>query len=365
MRILHVYNNFHPFKGGIESYIEDLCSELIKSGHTSDVCCLDRLPKTKEKLPKREAYKGITIHRIPFMDTKYYKIAPSVLKIAKRYDIVHVYGTGFFSDFLCLTKILHRKPVFVSGVGGVFHTKDISGIKKVYFNLWCRFALHNAEKIIAISDHDRKLFSKISLKVEVIPVPIATEKFMSKERKKSNFKMVYVGRISKNKRIDRLIDVVKILARQEPRTKLYIIGKDWEGLRASLEKRVLSEGIWKNVEFVGEASNAEMLRHMHEATFFLSASEYESFGISAVEAMASGLIVVLNDLDSFRYFVRNGENGYVVDYSKPEEVAALIFRLSKTPLSGISKKAMERVKEFRKSDVSKKIEALYVNGMKN
>ncbi len=365
MKILHVYNNFYPFRGGVESYIEDLCSELIKAGHVSDVCCLNRLPKTKEKLPSKEKYRGITIHRIPFMNTKYYKIAPRVLKIAKKYDIVHIYGTGFFSDFLCLTKIFHRKPIFVSGVGGVFHTRNLSTIKKIYFNLWCRFVLSNAEKIIAISYHDQKLFSEISHKVELIPVPIATEKFKSEERKRSNFKMIYVGRISKNKRVDRLIDVVKILARREPRTKLYIIGKDWEGLTASLEKRIISEGISKNIEFFGEASNTEMLKHMREATFSLSASEYESFGISAVEAMASGLIVVLNDLDSFRYFVKNGENGYIVDYSKPEEVADLLFRLNKTPLSNISKKAMQRVREFRKNDVAKKIETLYTCSIRN
>jgi len=68
MKILHVYNHFYPSVGGIERYIEDLCLELIKRGHKSDVCCLDKDPITGRKLSKTEKYKGITIRRMPFID---------------------------------------------------------------------------------------------------------------------------------------------------------------------------------------------------------------------------------------------------------------------------------------------------------
>lgn len=366
MRILHVYNHFYPSIGGIEKYIEDLCLDLIKLGHRSDVCCLNVLPNSRQKLPKSGKYKGIRIYRLPCVDLRYYKIAtnvPRLLNIAKKYDIIHIYGVGFFSDVFSLTKKIHGKPFIVSTVGGIFHTKNILGIKTLYFGLWCRLVL-KAAKIVAISQHDKKLFSKISRNIELIPVPVETDKFNFHERKKSNLTMLYIGRISKNKRVDRLIDVVKILAASEPGTKLYIVGRDWEGLRESLEKHAASSGVGKNVEFVGEVSDKEMLEYINRSTFFLSASEYESFGISAVEAMSSGLIVVLNGIDSFRYFVHEGENGFIADYSRPEEVANLIKKLNKADLSKISKKAHERVEGFKPDSIARKIEKLYMKTVK-
>jgi len=273
--------------------------------------------------------------------------------------VVHVHGIGFFSDFLNLTKIIHGKPILVSTVGGIFHTKNLSAVKNIYFRYWCKTILSVANKIIAISEHDKKLFSKITRNIEVIPVPVGVDKFKFSKRKKSNLKMVYIGRISKNKRVDRLIDVVKFLAKKEPKIKLYILGKDWEGLKDSLERCVISNGIERNVEFLGEVDNEKMLKYIKKSTFFLSASQYESFGISAVEAMASGLIVVLNDIEPFRYLVTNGENGYLADYSKPESVAKIMLKLNNSELSEISENANKRAQEFRIKNIVKKIEKLY------
>lgn len=359
MNILHVYNNFYPCRGGIEKYVEDLCLGLINLGHKSDVCCLNRIPNSREKLPRLENYKGITIYRLPYLDLKYYKIAPAVIKIAKKYDVVHIHGIGFFSDFLNLTKIAHGKPILVSTVGGIFHTKNLSAVKNLYFKYWCKAILGVANKIIAISEHDKKLFSKITRNIEVIPVPVEIEKFKFLKRKKSNLKMIHIGRISKNKRVDRLIDVVKFLARKEPKTKLYIVGKDWEGLKDSLERHVVSNDVERNVEFLGEVDDKKMLKYIKKSTFLLSASQYESFGISAVEAMTSGLIVILNDIEPFRNLITNGENGYLADYSNPESVARIILKLNNLELSGISENANKRAQEFRTENVVKKIEKLY------
>ncbi|UCC91434.1 MAG: glycosyltransferase family 4 protein [Candidatus Aenigmatarchaeota archaeon] len=360
MRILHVYNHFYPCVGGIEKYVEDLCLDLIRIGHTSDVCCLNTHGNFKEKLKPHEKYKGITIYRLPYLDLKYYKIAPAVLKIAKKYDVIHVYGTGFFSDFLNLTKIIHGKPVLVSTVGGVFHTKNLRAVKNVYFKYWCKAMLNSTDKVIAISEHDKKLFSEITHNIEMIPVPVEIDKFKFLKRKKCNLKMIYIGRISKNKRVDRLIDVVKFLAKKEPKTKLYIIGGDREGLKGSLESQVVSKGVKRNIEFLGEAEDEKMLKYIKKSTLFLSASRYESFGISAVEAMASGLIVILNDIEAFRHLVTDGENGYLADYSRPESVARIILKLNKLELSGISENANKRAQEFRTENIVKKIEKLYL-----
>jgi len=238
-------------------------------------------------------------------------------------------------------------------------------IKNIYFGFWCRFTINFSDKIIAISGHDKRLFSRISNNIELIPVPVDTDNFEFHERKRSNFKMISVGRLSRNKRIDRLINVMKIVSRIEPKSKLFIVGKDIDGLQKSLEKDVAEAGIQNNIEFLGEIDDKKMLEYMKKSTFFLSSSEYESFGISAVEAMASGLIVILNDIESFRYFVKNGENGFLAEYSDENGVAELISKLNKKDLLAISKSASERVLEFKKENVAKRMESLYLEIVKN
>jgi alpha-1,3-mannosyltransferase len=365
MKILHVYNHFYPCVGGIERYIEDLSLELIKRGHKSDVCCLNRCPNSRKKLPSKEEYKGITIYRIPFIDLKYYKIAPSVIKIAKKYDIVHIHGIGFFTDYFCLTKFFHNKPIVVSTVGGVFHTKKLIFFKKLYFNIWCKFLLRESNKTIAISEHDKNLFSKINNNVVIIPVPIDINKFPFKKRKKNNFKLLYIGRISRNKRIDYLIDVIKYISKKQPGAELYIAGEDWEGLRKYLEEKVKILGLEENVKFLGKISEAELKKYIDISTFFVSASEYESFGISAIEAMSAGLIPILNNIESFRYFVKSKENGFIVDYKRPEEVANIIIKIDNKSLQKLSEKARKRVYEFTRENVTKQIEKLYLDILKN
>jgi alpha-1,3-mannosyltransferase len=362
MKILHITPGFYPTVGGIQKYIEDLCIGLNKLGHQSDVITFDRHTVTGEKYERHELYRGINIYRLPFINLKYYHIItniPRILSIARQYDIIHIYGIGPFTDLFYLTRKIHRKPVVLSTVGGPFHTKNLSLIKNTYFDTWNRMSLKKISKIVAISDHDKRLFSRISKNIELIPVPVELDKFKFHERKKSNFAMICIGRISKNKRIDRLIDVVKILASDEPHTKLYVIGRGPKSLWDSLKAYAISSGVEKNVEFVGEASDEKMLECMNKSTFFMSASEYESFGISAVEAMAAGLIAVLNGIDSFKYFVKNGENGFIVDFSKPAEVASLITKLNKTDISSISIKAHERVGEFEPENIVSSMEKLY------
>lgn len=360
MKILHVYNHFYPTIGGIERYIEDLCVELIKRGHKSDVCCLERDPVSGKKLPKKEIYKGITIHRIPcILDLKYYKIAPSILKIVKQYDIIHIHGIGFFSDFLSLTKKIHKKPIILSTHGGIFHTSKLYFLKKIYFLFWERLMLKNFGKIIAVSKNDEKLFSRISKKVIFIPDFIDYKKFSKIKRRPKKGLLIFIGRISSNKRIDRLIELVYSLKSEGKNYELYIAGPDFEGEQKKLEELVRLRGLEKNVKFLGKISEKEKLELLSKAEFFVSASEYEGFGISVIEAMAAGVPVIVNDIEAFRNIIKNGENGFIVDFSNFNDVIYLINIKKRKKLLKISKNEKKTIRKYDVNFILKKIEKIY------
>ena len=80
------------------------------------------------------------------------------------------------------------------------------------------------------------------------------------------------------------------------------------------------------MEFVGEVDANEIPGLFSGSEYFISASEYEGFGVSAIEAMASGCVPVLSDIETFRGFV-NGNNGVIVNFTDAEKAADKIMKL--------------------------------------
>ena len=358
MKILHICNHFYPCIGGIEKYVEDICINLKNYGFISDVACLNTCAYNKNKLPYFEKYKGIKIFRLPYINLKYYKIAPFILKFIKSYDILHVHGLGFFSDFLLSTKFFHKKPVIISVHGGIFHTKNLLLVKKLYFNLWCRFILKFSDIVIAESKSTYRIFSKISIPI-LLPCAIYYNKFYTCKKKKENC-FLFVGRISKNKRIDNLIKTFYFLKKYEKNIKLYIVGGDWEGIKKELENLVYKLKLEKNIIFVGEKKEKELLKYYKNAKFFVSASEYEGFGISVIESMAAGCIPIVNNIEAFKQFIKNGENGFILNFSDYKQAAKKIYEILKYPnLEKIRKNAQKTAKKYDWSNVIKQLVKIY------
>jgi alpha-1,3-mannosyltransferase len=344
--------------GGVERHVEDLCRNLVELGHRSDVACLDSCAKKKEKLPSYEEYRGIRIYRLPFVDLGLYKIAPGILKLIKGYDLIHVHGLGFFSDFLAVTSFFHRRPLIISTHGGVFHTRTYSLLKRIYFDVWCRFVLKKY-RVIAVSRSDARLFSSIGARAEYIPNAIEVEDLLKIKRTPEENTLLFVGRISRNKRIDNLIDTVFLLKKKIPNVRLYVVGEDWEGIEGYLKKLVKEKNLEDNVIFTGGVSNREeLLGYYGRAKFFVSASEYEGFGISVLEAMVAGCVVIVNDIEAFRELVRDGENGFIVDYSN-KKTADIISELMQRDLTTISREARKMAETHDWKKTVKKIEKLY------
>jgi alpha-1,3-mannosyltransferase len=357
MRILHTSAHFSPCIGGIERFVEELCNKLIDLGHTSDVLCLNKSYQSNEKLISYEKLGKINVYRVPFIDLEHYKIAPSVLKFIRNYDIIHIHGIGFFSDILTLTKIFHKKPLVLSTHGGVFHTKNISLLKKFYFNFLCKLKIYLINEVIAHSKNDKKLFSKISNPI-FIPYAINFKDFVKKKKEKNSF--LFVGRLTKNKRVDRLLEATSRLKNKTKDFKLYIVGDGNERLK--LEEKCRELGLNDNVYFIGERTGKDILEYYSKSKYFLSASEFEGFGISVIEAMASGCIVIVNDIDVFKDFVINEGNGFLVNYSYPKKASEQIFNImSMKNLSQISKNAENTAKEYDWENITKRIEKIYMN----
>jgi len=361
MKVIHVCNHFYPCIGGIETSVQSICSELIKHGHKSDVVCLNKCSNSNSILKPYERYRNINIYRLPYINLKFYKVAPKVLKIIKRYDLIHVHGVGFFADFLASTKQIHKKPLILSTHGGIFHTKHIKNIKKIYFGILGKTVLKQFDRIIAVSEEDKKLFLRATVKDKIIVIPngINYNKLSKIKRRQVKNTFIYIGRISKNKRADRLIETMSYLKGKVPEAKLYIIGKDWEGLKGKLENNVKKAGLNSHVFFTGELEERQLIKYLSKAQFFVSASEYEGFGISVIEAMACGIIPILNNIKQFKNLIRNNKEGFIVNFSDPSKCANLIRNITNMNLGGIRLNSKKKAKYFDWNNVTNKLLKLY------
>jgi len=269
---------------------------------------------------------------------------------------------GFLTDLILRNRHKHKIPVIVSTHGGIFHTKNVHSLKKIYFQNIVKAHLKNADKIIAVSENDKKLFSTIAEneKIELIENAINLKKFKIKDRTPVTNSFVFVGRISNNKRIDLVIEA---FAKSENKNfTIAIVGKEFDNIKSSLEKRAGKSGIKDKIKFLGEISEEKLMQIFKETEFFISASEYEGFGISAIEAMASGLIPVLNSIPSFRKFVTAGKNGFIVNFSDTKNTAIQIERileLSDKEKKELSKNSVNASKKYSWETQIKKFEKIY------
>ncbi|MBI4210220.1 MAG: glycosyltransferase family 4 protein [Candidatus Diapherotrites archaeon] len=359
MRIAQVSHHFAPCVGGVERVVRDISKALQERGHEVKVICLNRCAYSRIDLPRKETVDGILVERLKFVDLKYYKIAMGLLASIRDSDIVHVHGIGFLSDFLIAMKVVHRKKVFVSTHGGIFHTGSVGLLKNVYFQGVQRALLGFADGIVAVSRNDLVLFSGICKNVALIENGIHVSGFIPGKKAANSF--LFVGRISRNKRVDRLIGAFAELPKKTG-FSLVIAGTDWEGLLEGCRKLVREKGLAKKVRFVIGPSEDELKALYSSSEFFVSASEYEGFGLSLVEAMASGCIPIVHNNEGFGSIVRHGQDGFIADFSGTETAAKAISAAMKCGKKKMSRAAVARAMKFSISGKITELEGLYAAG---
>jgi alpha-1,3-mannosyltransferase len=345
--------------GGIENYVLSLAREQQKDNEVS-ILTLNRSFVDGKILPATDKVESINIYRIPYSGSHRYPIALSAVKYLKNYDILHVHCIDFFIDYIALTKPFHGKKIILTTHGGFFHTKKFGLLKKVFFHCITRCTIKFCYRVIACSESDYSIITKISSNVTRIDNGVNITPYINTEKKIKPGTFVYVGRIDVHKRIDNLIKVVKALNDNGAPVILHIIGPDWNRQRSELEKFARQLNIPNNIVFDGVISDRELVKSYQEAQLFLSASEYEGFGISAIEALSSGTLCVVHHNDNFKNLFNNKNFAVLTDFSNTDETASrIIALLHDGTYAELSAQAREFAKQYSWDITGKKITQSY------
>ena len=226
-----------------------------------------------------------------------------------------------------------------------------------------RLTVRIPDRIIPVSDRVRRDLLSMGVKSErmvVVPNEVDLEKIDSVEAGELTYDVVYAGRLSAHKRVDLLIEAVSLAREEIPDIRCGIIGDgpEMENLR-KLAKELKSE---ENVDFLGFLETDEdLIAGMKSSRIFVLPSMREGFGMSALEANACGLPVVMvrSEMNAALDLMEDGLNGLVVDPT-PEEVAEAILELLKDERYGSLSEPFRRVAErYDWSIITDSIEKAY------
>lgn len=314
MKILVLNYEYPPIGGGASPVAADLSRHLAARGHEVSVVTM-----AYKDLPKHEIVDGVEVHRVKCLRTKAFVCYPweqMTYLIAARlflkkhlkthtYDVVHshfIFPTGMLAVWL---KKRYGLP-FVSTA----HGSDVEGYNQNRFRFlhkmlrkpWKKICA-NASFVTAPSPFLQELIWKAdpSVRCEIVPNGINTDTYRQGPKEQA---ILTLCRLQMPKGVQ---DVIRAFASLKPEGWALRVAGDGP-YRAELEKIAAECGVSDKVQFLGWIDNkSDLLKEtLARASVFASMSRFESFGISAAEAVASGCRVVLSDIPAHRQFAAFG-----------------------------------------------------------
>lgn len=204
-----------------------------------------------------------------------------------------------------------------------------------------KMAVASANCIIAVSSEEKNdlvnIYGAWPDKVKVIPCGVDLGLFQPTDKEKARLELglskhskilLFVGRIEPFKGIDIILRTLACL-RGEKDLHLLIVGGDSgsDGELSRLRSLAGELGIEEMVTFWGTVEHARIPLLYNAADICVIASYHESFGLVAVEALASGIPVVAPRVGGLSTVITDGETGYLLDNRSSEAFVRHLERL--------------------------------------
>lgn len=380
------FSTYFPYKnklfdekygvGGASVVVDALARILAKKGHEISVF-------TTSVNSKREVkrYGKIYIHRYGTnFKVAYGRFSFGLLKNPVKYptDLVHVHITVPMGDIAGLRCAKKKNVPFVVTYHGDLQ-EDMGGfIRKASVYFYNKYILNKvlsyADVIISPSEYyinESRFLGKYRDKIVVIPNGINVKDFdigYSKEecRKKLSLPLndeiiLFLGKISSHKGPDVLIKAMPKIIKEVPDAKLVLVGSG--GMREELESACKQLGVENYVNFAGFVEeNLKPFFYRAADVFVLpSVMTSEVFPIVFLEASASGLPMVVSDLDTFKCIIDDGYNGLFTKRGDEKNLAdAIIYLLENEEIrEKMGKNARKKVENYSWRWIAEKTEKVY------
>lgn len=361
----------YPTYGGSGAIATELGLELAERGHEI------HFMSYASPFRLRHFAENVYFHEVdvsgayPLFEYFPYSLALAVTQeevaLREGLDILHVHyavphATAAFLAKQMVSQVRDLKVVTT------LHGTDITlvGQEKSFFTV-TKFSIEQSDALTAVSqylkDETYNAFGCTGCEIEVIPNFVRLSEYFPSDDDECRSSLAPEGtkvvlHVSNFRALKRVPDVVRIFAkvRAERRAVLVLAGDG--PTRPETEATVRELGLESDVRFLGKVDPVADI--MRAADLFLLPSSSESFGLSALEAMACGVPVVASDVGGLHEVIQDGVHGALTPVGDIEGMAHRALELlEEERWQQTRERAIARARDFAAEKVVPRYEAVY------
>lgn len=367
----------YPTFGGSGIVATELGKALAEKGHEIHFITYSK-PVRMEWFTKNMYYHEVSVSDYPLFEYAPYELLLSSklvdVAINQKLDILHVhYAIPHASAAFSAQQILKTRNIDLPFIT-TLHGTDITLLgKDKSFQPVIEFAINQSDSVTAVSEslkEDTYQFFDIKKDIEVIPnfIDPSLYHFAEDIELRAQFAEkdeVIITHISNFRKVKRVDDVIRIFegVQQQLSAKLLMVG---DGPELHQVKNLARElGISDKVFFLGKSKRIEQITSISDV--FLLPSETESFGLVALEAMASGVAVVSSNVGGLPEVNKDGVTGFLNEVGDIEGMITSVLTIlkDKDTLARFKTNALEHSQKFELNKIVPEYENLYLSLVKN
>ncbi len=338
--------------GGMSVYIRELAREFGRRGHAVDIFTRSQDPQSREIVEISPGVRVIHLKagpREPLNPLAIFPHLPDFLRALHHFKAVHrlhyhlIHGhywlSGRVGNWAAADwKVPH---LFMFHTVGALKNLNCEGEKEPDLRVRVeKQVARDSDRIIAATEVERselvKHYGVPASKIDVVPCGVDLDLFRPLNKRESRlalglgaepFIVLFVGRFAQLKRIDRIIHSLVQLKHLDS-VQLVIVGGDGNGApeEANLHRLCRELNLQDRVTFVGGVEQRTLPVYYSAADVLVLPSEYESFGLVGLEALACGLPVVATPVGAYSTILRENLTGHLLADGTADSIARGIER---------------------------------------
>jgi N-acetyl-alpha-D-glucosaminyl L-malate synthase BshA len=327
--IMRIGITCYPTYGGSGVVATELGKALAQRGHEIHFISY-ALPMRLDGFSGNIVYHEVEMATYPLFEFPLYTpaLASKMVEVAKfeRLNLLHVhYAIPHATSAYLAKQILGEEKVKIVTT---LHGTDITlvGLEPSFLQVM-KFSIEHSDGVTAVSRFlKEKTVTNYSInkEIEVIPNFVDTRKYRRIDSDSVRKQiaphgeriLIHVSNFRVVKRVPDAIHVFNVVRQRIP-SKLILIGDGPD--RSNCEKLCRDLEVYDDVKFLGK--QAELVPLLSASDLFLMPSQSESFGLSALEAMACGVPVISSSVGGLPELIVHGQTGFIAEIGDIQRMA--------------------------------------------
>lgn len=349
--------------GGVQRVVSHLCNLWAEQKDADGEPLYNIILITNEETEDNENISDYPLHpnvirtylpnREVYIKKQFGTVYDAWYEMIEKYDIDLIIDSLYVApftlwDILCI-KGHPKKPAFVMHCHNFTCTPyKFEGTDAL--TLLSEYKL--CDGVVVLSECDQALVSRFTGYCKCILNPLTFAIDYDSTNTKEKNTIVWVGRISEEKRPLDAIYMMDKIVEQLPDARLYLVGDGNTTLITEMKQLISHLKLDKNIILTGYSSNVK--EYYQKASVVIVTSEYESFSLTIGEAFAHGLPVITYDMPWLSFLV-DGRGITTVKQGRPDLLAQEAIKLlsNEDLYKEKSKEAYRHIEDFMQIDLTK------------